>query len=135
MPFPSEDTGVGAMDLHCPHCRTALKVTDREARAEIVCPACGSTFRLDDLGTTGWTPAQSFGKFQVIGVVGHGAFGTVYKARDAELDRVVALKVPHTGRQTGPEEIKRFLREARSAAQLRHPSIVRVYEVGTHDNI
>jgi WD40 repeat protein/tRNA A-37 threonylcarbamoyl transferase component Bud32 len=123
------------MDLHCPHCRNPIQLTDSETQAEIVCPACGSTFRLDDLSTTVWTPAQRFGKYEVIEVIGHGAFGTVYKARDPDLDRVVALKVPRTGTLAASEELKRFLREARSVAQLRHPSIVSVHEVATSANV
>jgi WD40 repeat protein/tRNA A-37 threonylcarbamoyl transferase component Bud32 len=122
------------MHLHCPHCRNPIQVVDDGSRAELVCPACGSTFRLDDLATTDWTP-ERFGKFEVIDVVGHGAFGTVYKARDPELDRVVALKVPRAGNLASAQDLKRFLREARSVARLRHPSIVSVHEVGTNDAV
>src|SRR5262249_46652649 len=97
--------------------------------------ACGSTFRLDEGATTGWTPSQYFGKYEVIEMVGQGGFGTVYKALDPELDRVVALKVPRSGNLAGPHELKRFLREGRSVAQLRHPGIVSVHEVGTSDAV
>ncbi|HVS35666.1 MAG TPA: protein kinase [Gemmataceae bacterium] len=71
----------------------------------------------------------------MIGALGSGAFGTVYKARDPELDRTVALKVPRAGNVAGLQELDRFLREARSAAQLRHPSIVSVHEVGQADGL
>ena len=64
-----------------------------------------------------------------------GGFGTVYKARDPELDRVVAIKVPRSGNLAGPQEMDRFLREARSVAQLRHPAIVAVHEVGQVDGV
>jgi len=57
----------------------------------------------------------------------------VYKARDRELDRIVAVKIPRSGSLPNPEDQERFLREARSVAQLRHPSIVSVYEVGQSD--
>jgi serine/threonine protein kinase len=67
--------------------------------------------------------------------VGQGGFGTVFKARDPELDRVVALKVPRAGNLAGPQEVDRFFREARSVAQLRHPSIVPVHEVGLSDGV
>jgi WD40 repeat protein len=67
--------------------------------------------------------------------VGQGGFGTVFKARDPELDRTVAIKVPRAGNLTDPQELDRFLREARSVAQLRHPSIVSVHEVGQTDGV
>jgi WD40 repeat protein/tetratricopeptide (TPR) repeat protein/tRNA A-37 threonylcarbamoyl transferase component Bud32 len=66
-------------------------------------------------------------------LVGVGAFGTVYKARDPELDRTVAIKVPRAGNLGSSGDADRFLREARSVAQLRHPSIVPVYETGQSD--
>jgi WD40 repeat protein/tRNA A-37 threonylcarbamoyl transferase component Bud32 len=123
------------MQLHCPHCRNPITLVEQDPLPEIVCPACGSAFRLDELATSAWTPAQRFGRFEVLEVVGHGAFGTVYKARDPELDRVVALKVPRSGNLAGPQELKLFLREARNVARLRHPAIVSVHEVGTSDNV
>jgi WD40 repeat protein/tRNA A-37 threonylcarbamoyl transferase component Bud32 len=123
------------MELHCPHCRNPISLQHSDTLADIVCPACGSTFRLEDVGTTDWTPAQRFGKFEVIEVVGHGAFGTVYKARDHELDRIVAVKVPRAGKSADANEFKRLVREARSIAQLRHPAIVSVHEVGTAENM
>ena len=61
--------------------------------------------------------------------VGVGAFGAVWKARDLELDRTVAVKIPRK-EQLSHNEAEQFLREARSAAQLRHPGIVSVHEVG-----
>src|SRR5262249_39789388 len=59
-----------------------------------------------------------------------GAFGTVYMARDPELDRTIAVKVPRLAELPGGDDLERFLREARSVAQLRHPGIVPVHEVG-----
>ena len=67
--------------------------------------------------------------------IGVGAFGTVYKARDPELDRIVAVKVPRSGNLADDQDRDRFLREARSVAQLRHPSIVPVHEVGQQDGL
>jgi tetratricopeptide (TPR) repeat protein/tRNA A-37 threonylcarbamoyl transferase component Bud32 len=70
------------------------------------------------------------GQFELLEAVGQGAFGTVYRARDVELDRVVAVKVPRPDHSVTPADVERFLREARSAAGLSHPGIVPVYEVG-----
>jgi tRNA A-37 threonylcarbamoyl transferase component Bud32 len=78
---------------------------------------------------------RDVGKFELLSILGTGAFGTVYKARDTELDREVALKIPRAGNLSTPQERDRFLREARSAAQLHHPSIVPVHEVGSHDGL
>jgi hypothetical protein len=61
--------------------------------------------------------------------LGHGSFGIVWKARDTELGRTVAIKVPRKS-QLEPDEAEKFLREARAAAQLKHPHIVAVHEVG-----
>jgi serine/threonine protein kinase len=78
-------------------------------------------------------PGRILGKFELLERVGVGAFGTVWRARDMELDRIVALKIPHPGLVDTPEYRERFQREARSAAQLRHPGIVTVFEVATLD--
>jgi WD40 repeat protein/tRNA A-37 threonylcarbamoyl transferase component Bud32 len=73
---------------------------------------------------------RRLGRYELVDLVGAGAYGTVYKARDPELDRIVAVKVPRAGQVTGSGDMERFLREARSAARLRHPSIVSIHEVG-----
>jgi len=120
------------MHILCPHCHNPIELVKITPREEIPCPACGSTFRLEGGATTGSEGSAGWkvGRFDLIETVGHGGFGTVYKARDPELDRVVAIKVPRTGNLAGPLALDRFLREARSVAQLRHPSIVSVHEVG-----
>ena len=72
---------------------------------------------------------RTLGHLQLLEKVGEGAFGAVWKARDTKLDRIVAVKIPRRG-QLEPEEVEKFLREARAAAQLKHPNIVGVHEVG-----
>jgi WD40 repeat protein/tRNA A-37 threonylcarbamoyl transferase component Bud32 len=125
------------MHILCPHCHNPIEVVKLSAHEEIACPSCGSSFRLETDTTTDpeHGAPQKLGRFELLEVVGRGAFGTVYKARDPELDRTVAVKVPRAGNLAGPQELDRFLREARSAAQLRHPAIVTVHEVGQRDGL
>jgi serine/threonine protein kinase/WD40 repeat protein len=68
------------------------------------------------------------GRFDLLGILGQGAYGTVYRAHDPQLDRLVALKVPRAGWIVGPDEAERFLREARAAARLHHPHVVAVFD-------
>lgn len=82
------------------------------------------------LGPSASGKLPELGRYQLISRVGVGAFAAVYRAHDCELDRTVAVKIPLDGRMANREELERFWREARSVAQLRHPSIVAVYEVG-----
>jgi serine/threonine protein kinase len=126
------------MHLVCPHCQNSIDVESISTAKEIVCDACGSTIRLESASTAAWSPtndSRKLGKFELLDQVGFGAFGTVFKARDPELDRIVAIKVPRSGNLATVEDLHRFLREARSAARLRHPSIVPVYEVGQADSL
>jgi WD40 repeat protein len=81
---------------------------------------------------TGRGIPKQIGRFQIRGFLGAGAFGTVYRAYDPQLDREVALKVAQATAQS-PERIQRFRREARAAAGLRHPNIVPLFEAGTAD--
>jgi serine/threonine protein kinase len=74
------------------------------------------------------------GRFELFEEVGSGSFGQVFRARDTDLDREVAIKVLRAGRLAGQEEVDRFLREARSAAQLQHPGIVSIHESGQTDD-
>jgi serine/threonine protein kinase len=72
-------------------------------------------------------------RFELKEELGSGSFGYVFRARDTQLDRDVALKVQRAGLFAGSEERDRFLREARSIAQLRHPGIVALHETGRTD--
>jgi serine/threonine protein kinase len=72
----------------------------------------------------------SVGKYQLIEELGRGSMGTVHVARDAVLEREVALKTIRTGLGVDPEIRERFYREARTCAKLTHPSIVTIYEMG-----
>jgi serine/threonine-protein kinase len=71
-----------------------------------------------------------FGRYEVLAEVGHGGMGVVYQARDTVLGRLVALKTIRSGPQAHDEEVERFYREARAEAQLDHPHIVEVLDIG-----
>lgn len=73
------------------------------------------------------------GRFELVAELGSGAFGTVYQARDTQLNRDVALKVPNAGVFQTEQEAERFTREARAAARLQHPNICPVHDVLTHE--
>jgi tRNA A-37 threonylcarbamoyl transferase component Bud32 len=122
----------------CPHCHDRVSLEGPEGVEHLACPACGSSFRLERDPTAPWSPRRgerSVGRFELLDAVGVGAFGTVYRARDTHLERVVALKVPRAGSLSSNAERSRFAREARNTARLRHPAIVPVHEVGEHEGI
>jgi len=72
------------------------------------------------------------GPYEVLGLIGAGGMGEVYKARDTRLDRTVAIKVLPTELSADPERRARFEREARTIAGLNHPHICTLYDVGEH---
>lgn len=80
--------------------------------------------------------ACRLGRFELLEEIGVGSFGHVFRARDSELDRIVAVKIQRAGSVATDEEAQRFLREARSAAPLTHSSIVALHDTGqTEDGI
>jgi len=77
--------------------------------------------------------AARFGKYLLQGEIGRGGMGVVYRAFDPDLKRQVALKVLIAGDAADEENIRRFIREARAAARLRHPHIVAIHDAGCVD--
>lgn len=73
---------------------------------------------------------ERIGRFLIRELLGEGAFGVVYRAYDPQLDREVALKVAKPGTLKTAKHVERFLREAKSAARLRDPNIVPLFETG-----
>ena len=73
-----------------------------------------------------------FDKYEILGVLGRGGMGIVYKAWQKDLKRLVAIKMIHAVHIDSPELARRFEEEARCAGGLQHPSIVRVHEAGQY---
>jgi serine/threonine protein kinase len=76
---------------------------------------------------------EEFGRYRIMKMLGQGGMGVVYLARDTQLDRDVALKVPHFDADRGPKLLDRFDQEARAAARVHHPNICPIYDVGEID--
>jgi WD40 repeat protein len=132
---PTAGEAAGPRRLRCPHCHNPIALAGEPAD-EVLCPGCGGSFRVRDARLTDTlSTSRPLGKFHLLERVGQGAFGAVWKARDTVLDRVVALKIPHSGLLSEASDLERFHREARAAAQLRHPGIVTVHEVLTLEGL
>src|SRR5437588_12562784 len=103
------------MPIMCPYCAASQSTVDSSGQGKMVCWSCGGSFALA-LGSTveAGPPVVSrrFGKFEVFDKVGSGTFGAVYKARDTELGRTVAVKIPRTTNLTEQGAAERFVREA-----------------------
>jgi serine/threonine protein kinase len=105
----------------CSGCGTTVDTTAAEPLARIACPRCGKKIRVE----------RTFDHFAVVETLGVGGMGTVYKARDMQLDRFVALKLLR--RDLGGEEDHkaRLQQEARIAAAVSHPCVIQVFDSGT----
>jgi eukaryotic-like serine/threonine-protein kinase len=73
---------------------------------------------------------EKIGKYQIVGKIGHGAMGEVFKAHDPLLNRLIAVKTIAGSASAEGDARKRFLREAQSAARLNHPNIITVFDLG-----
>jgi WD40 repeat protein len=106
----------------CPACRAATVTIADETQPfpepTSVTPPAGPTF----------APAG----YEILGEIGRGGMGVVYKARDLALQRIVALKIIGAGELTSDAQRRRFEAEGRAAARLHHPNVVQVFHVGEH---
>ncbi len=126
-----------AAELRCPSCGAAVE----SAVAEGLCPAC--LLRQAALGTgtqsgpsVAWRPptvdelTAVFPQLEIVGLIGRGGMGAVYKARQKSLGRLVALKILAPHHAANPDFAERFAREAQALAEVNHPNIVTVYDSG-----
>lgn len=109
----------------CPACGTSIDTTDAEPLARIACPKCGEKVRVE----------RSFNNFVLLETLGVGGMGTVYKARDTLLDRLVALKLLRKDLGGGGiDQTAQLRQEARMAASVNHPNVIQVFSSGIdHD--
>src|SRR6478752_742531 len=123
------------MQIRCPNCQVPFDSVDESSWTKLICPSCDNSFSLLGAASTcTYRPGvKVLGRFELVHEVGSGRFGSVWKARDTQLQRTVAVKIPRH-RHLNEQESELFLRDARAAAQLHHPGIASVHEVGREDD-
>src|SRR5262245_20387125 len=119
-----------------------------------ICPVCGGSVEMFSLRDTNTDSASTPGQetpsrepppptptapgvpgYEILSTLGYGGMGVVYKARQVNPRRLVALKMLSAGIRARPGELARFQREAQAAAKLQHPHIVQVVEIGEHQGL
>jgi len=117
----------------CPRCGNRLEV-DTAVDERIICPECGAPFssinKAEFPVKTDPLIGQTLGQFEIVDLLGRGGMGAVYKARQASLDRMVAIKVLPRRFSRNARFVARFDREARAAAAISHRNIIEIYDVG-----
>ena len=129
-----EGREVSAEEL-CRKCPELLKPLKRRIAALKAMDWLAKDSDDDDEADDAWQQLpRTLGRYRLDELVGTGGFGQVWKGFDPELQRTVAIKVPRPDRIASPDQSDKFLEEARKVAQLKHPGIVPVYDVGRDGN-
>ncbi|MEY2536898.1 MAG: eukaryotic-like serine/threonine-protein kinase [Verrucomicrobiota bacterium] len=116
---PTKETS--SLKQTCPACGTVVDTAAAEPLARVECQKCGEKIRAE----------RSFDQFALLETVGIGGMGTVYKARDTLLDRLVAVKLLRKDLGEGIDHAARLQQEARVAASVNHPNVIQVFSSGT----
>jgi serine/threonine protein kinase len=132
--------------ISCPdaRCGASFEVAEQKLGQSGSCPQCGTSFILSDSrlaetvaydswGSTIRDVPPMLGRYEILRKLGHGGMGDVYLAHDSQLDRQVAIKVPHTEIRGSAEVLQRFYREAKTGARFQHPNFCPIHEVGRHE--
>lgn len=123
-------TGASQTVIRCPLCGIPNSITSQDGQHRVKCVGCSGDFAvLEELHPADFDKLRRLGHFELIEEIGSGSFGTVWRARDTELRRFVAIKIPRRD-AISERDAQRFLHEARAAAGLKHPNIVSIHEIG-----
>ncbi len=134
-------------NMICPQCGKVLIASQVDEMFDGVCPRClfesvlgenrdvalQTTMVKSEPDDTEHPVGTEFGNYVILGVLGTGGMGVVYRAHQKGLERNVALKILPSGDDAPEDLVERFFREARSAATLKHPNIVPIIEVSSHE--
>ncbi len=131
MPSDLVSCASGAENPHLPSTLKTCPNGHPLGASDTLCPQCGTLTTTEPLPPGPRLPVVA--GYEILGVLGRGGMGVVYKARQASLDRIVALKMIRDGGPVGAEAEARFRAEAQAIARLQHPHIVQVFEVGEHE--
>ena len=135
MPDTNDDTGSAKAIPPLPESRfvaiqgSDCMMTPRDSSSD-TCPLCGSSKTIVPAASH---PQLINGKYTILGVIGHGGFGVVYKVKNLGLNRIEALKVVLRHRFASEEVEARFRNEVIAGARLQHPGIIRIYDTGMSD--